>query len=153
MQGSVSVKMRAPAERIWSLIADVTEIGRFSPETFEAQWSDGATGPVLGARFRGHVKRNGKGPVYWTNCVVTACESGRVFAFNVVHGDAVVNSWRYDLRDDGEFTEVTESFELPRRPLLRVYWTLLGWARSKTNESGMRATLERIREVVEADGV
>jgi hypothetical protein len=55
--------MVAPADEIWNLIADVRNIGRFSPETFEAEWLDGASGPALGARFRGHVKRNEIGPV------------------------------------------------------------------------------------------
>ncbi len=32
----------------------------------------------------------------------------------------------------------------------RVYWTLLGWTRGKTNEKGMRTTLERMKAVVEA---
>ena len=34
-------------------MSDVTKIGSYSPETFEAQWLDGATGPAVGARFRG----------------------------------------------------------------------------------------------------
>jgi len=34
----------------------------------EAEWVDDATGPELGAHFRGPVKRNGVGPVYWTSC-------------------------------------------------------------------------------------
>ena len=50
----------------------------------EAEWLDGATGPALGARFRGHVRRNEIGPVYWTTCRVTACEPGREFAFTKV---------------------------------------------------------------------
>jgi hypothetical protein len=33
--------------------------------------------------------------------------------------------------------------------VLRAYWTLLGWARGRTNRNGMRTTLERIRAVVE----
>jgi hypothetical protein len=37
---------------------------KFSPEVMEAEWLDGATGPSLGARFRGHVRRNEIGPVY-----------------------------------------------------------------------------------------
>lgn len=52
--------MAATPERIWESVSDVTKIGRYSPETFEAEWLDGATGPVVGARFRGHVKRNGR---------------------------------------------------------------------------------------------
>jgi hypothetical protein len=27
---------------IWTLVADVRNTGRFSPETFEAEWLDGA---------------------------------------------------------------------------------------------------------------
>jgi hypothetical protein len=50
--------MAASADTIWNLITDVRQIGRYSPETFEAEWLDGATGPALGARFRGHVKDN-----------------------------------------------------------------------------------------------
>ncbi len=55
----------------------------FGPETFEAEWLDGATGPAVGASFRGHVKRNQKGPIYWTTCVVTESEPGKVFEFGV----------------------------------------------------------------------
>lgn len=55
MEGSATVHMAAPPDKIWTLIADVRNTGRFSPETFEAEWLDGATGPALGARFRGHV--------------------------------------------------------------------------------------------------
>ena len=55
MQGSATVHMAAPADKIWNLVADVRNIGSYSPEVFEAEWLDGASGPALGARFRGHV--------------------------------------------------------------------------------------------------
>ena len=55
MNESVTVHMNASPEQIWELVSDVTKIGRYSPETFEAEWLDGATGPAAGARFRGHV--------------------------------------------------------------------------------------------------
>ena len=83
MHDSVTVHMSASPEAVWELVSDVTSIGKYSPETFEAEWIDGATGPEVGARFRGHVKRNGKGPIYWTKCTVTECEPGKVFAFGV----------------------------------------------------------------------
>ena len=50
-RGEVSLHMAAPPEQVWALVSDVTRIGEFSPETFEAQWTHGATGPVVGARF------------------------------------------------------------------------------------------------------
>ena len=97
MDGSVTVSMQAPADKIWNLIADVRNTGRFSPEVMEAEWLGGATSPALGARFRGHVKRNEIGPVYWTTCEVTACEPGREFGFAVLLNDKAVNNWHYRL--------------------------------------------------------
>ena len=64
MRGSVTVHMAAPADRVWDLVSDVTRVGEFSPETFEAEWLGGASGPAIRARFRGHVRRNGRGPAY-----------------------------------------------------------------------------------------
>ena len=150
MHDAVTVHIDASPEPIWALVSDVTKIGRYSPETFEAEWLDGATGPAVGARFRGHVKRNGKGPIYWTTCTVTACEPGREFAFGVGASDKPMNVWRYELQPAGDGTDVTESFTLSPTPPLRLYWALFGWTRGRTNRDGMRRTLERIKAEVEA---
>jgi uncharacterized protein YndB with AHSA1/START domain len=149
MHDEVTVHMAAPPQPIWELVSDVTRIGSYSPETFEAEWLDDATGPAVGVRFRGHVKRNGRGPIYWTTCTVMASEPGREFAFGVGTGDTPLNVWRYRLEPAGDGTDVTESFELARTPGLRLYWALFGWARGRTNRNGMRTTLERIRAEVE----
>jgi len=150
MHDAVTVHMSAPPERVWDLVSDVTRIGSYSPETFEAQWVDGATGPAVGARFRGHVKRNGRGPVYWTTCTVTECEPGKTFAFGVgAPGKTPLNVWRYDITPAGDGSDVTESFTLRPTRSLRLYWALLGWARGKTNRNGMQTTLERVRDEVE----
>ena len=158
----MTVRIAAPPDRVWDLVSDVTRIGEFSPETFEAQWLDGADGPRPGARFRGHVRRNGRGPVYWTTCTVTAADPGREFAFSVAGlGGATANTWQYRLEpapaDDGEpgrgklSTDVTESFEMPATLVNRIYWTLGGRGRLRTNLDGMRATLERIKAAVERE--
>src|ERR1700679_545952 len=109
MHDSVTVHMAASPEKVWALVSDVTKIGRYSPETFEAEWLDGATGPAVGATCRGHVKRTQKGPTYWTTCTVTASEPGREFAFGVGPADKPLNVWRYQLAPSGEGTDVTES--------------------------------------------
>jgi uncharacterized protein YndB with AHSA1/START domain len=144
--------MDAPPERVWDLVSDVTRIGRYSPETFEAEWIDGATGPAVGARFRGHVKRNQKGPVYWTMCTVTASEPGRTFAFGVGSpGKPPLNVWRYDIAPAaGGGSDVTESFTLASTWWLKLYWRCLGWSRGKTNRNGMQATLERVKTDAES---
>jgi hypothetical protein len=141
--------MSAPATKIWDLVSDVRNTGRFSPETFEAEWLDGATGPAVGARFRGHVKRNEIGPVYWTTCMVTDCEPGREFGFDVLVGDWAANHWHYKFTPADVGTDVTESFRLSPSPLLRIYWALGGWLRGRRNMRDMRKTLERIRDVAE----
>jgi hypothetical protein len=150
MRGSVTVQMAAPADEVWDLVSGVTRVGEFSPETFEAEWLGGASGPATGARFRGHVRRNGRGPVYWTVCTVTSCEPGREFGFSVGGPrGSTVNTWRYQLAPTDGGTSVTESFELPDSLFTRLYWKIAGSARGRTNQEGMRATLTRIKAVVE----
>ncbi len=143
--------MSASPQAVWELVSDVTRIGEFSPETFEAEWIDGATGPATGARFRGHVKRNGIGPIYWTKCRVTECEPGKAFAFGVDGpGGKPVNVWRYDIASSGDGADVTESFQLQNMLALRLYWMVMGRLRGRTNVKGMQTTLERIKAVVES---
>jgi uncharacterized protein YndB with AHSA1/START domain len=144
--------MHAPPERVWSLVSDVTNIGRFSPETFDAEWLDGATGPAVGGRFRGHVRRNGKRwLVYWTNCTITRCEPGRSFAFSThLPGGKSAVRWSYQFEPSGEGTDVTESFELLENLGSRLYSKVAERARTRTNIDNMKATLERIKAVAEA---
>ena len=149
MQGQVTVTVEAPPEVVFALVSDVTRIGEFSPETFDAEWLDGATGPAVGARFRGHVRRNERGPVYWTTCTVVECEPERAFGFTVDIAGRAVNRWTYRLRPVAEGTEVTESFELAPTLLNRVYWAAAGRWRARTNARGMKKTLTRIKAVAE----
>jgi len=154
----VTVHMAAPAERIWELVSDIRNTGRFSPETVDAEWLGGATGPAVGVRFRGKVVRNGRGPTYWSECRITACEPGSEFGFVVLVAGRPINHWHYRFTpaaapDGTDGTDVTESFRLEPSAGTRLYWALLGWARGRTNREGMRTTLERIRAVVEDPAV
>lgn len=149
MSGEVSVRMDAPPEKVWALVSDVTRIGEFSPETFEARWTRGSTGPEVGAYFKGHVKRNGVGPTYWTPCQVTQCEPNELFEFRVGTEGTPINNWGYRIEPDGDGSLVTEYFRLEPKLPLRIYWLLLGRLRGRTNDKGMRTTLERMKAVVE----
>jgi hypothetical protein len=125
------VTMKADPLKVWDLVSDVTRIGEYSPETFGAEWLDGATSPAVGNRFRGHVRRYGRGPlVYWTECKV------------VIVGGRPTNTWRYDLAAGQEAgtTDVTESFQLAAATWSRVYWALAGWLRGRANESRPRSS-------------
>ena len=150
MHASVTVPMAAKADEIWNIVADVRNTGKFSPEVMEAEWLDGATEPALGARFRGHVKRNEIGPVYWTVCRVTACERGKEFGFEVLVGDKPVNNWHYLFTPTEAGTDVTESFRMTDSLLTKIFGLFGGQLRTRRNRRDMRKTLERIKAVVEA---
>ncbi len=150
LDAEVSLHVDAPPSEVWALVSDVTRIGEFSPETFEARWTRGSTGPEVGATFKGHVKRNGVGPTYWTGCQVTACETERVFEWSVGTESVTVTSWGYRLEPEGAGTRVTEYFRLSPSLPTRAYWLVLGHLRRRTNQRGMRTTLERMKAVLEA---
>jgi uncharacterized protein YndB with AHSA1/START domain len=151
MRAAVSLKIKAPPDKVWNLVSDITKMGEYSPEVIEAEWIDGANGPTVGAKYRGHVKRNENWPVlYWTTCEITECTPGEVFEFAVVMGDRAVNTWRYEFRpsDDGG-TNVTESFDLGDSFLIKLWRPLGGFLREHRNERDMLRTLERVKAVAE----
>ena len=43
----------APPEVVYDLISDITRMPDYSTENVAGTWLDGATGPVVGARFQG----------------------------------------------------------------------------------------------------
>lgn len=152
MRASVTVPISAPPDKVWGLVSDITKMGDYSPEVVEARWIDGATGPAVGARYQGHVRRNENWPVlYWTTCVVTQCVPGEVFEFAVLIGNRPVNTWRYEFKPgpDGG-TEVTESFDLGDNFLTRLWRPLGGFLRERRNARDMQRTLERVKAVAEA---
>jgi hypothetical protein len=145
--------MNASAQAVWNLVTDITRIGEFSPETFDAEWLDGATGPALGVRFRGHVKRNEIGPTYWTTCRITYCEPGSDFGYTIVINNRSINNWRYQITPAGGGVDVTESFMLTPNFGSRVYGATIGRLRTRRNLNDMRRTLERMKSVLEKDAV
>jgi uncharacterized protein YndB with AHSA1/START domain len=150
MQASVTLHIDAEPTRVWELISDITRMGEYSPEVFEAEWLDGATGPAVGARYRGHVKRNERGPTYWTTCEVTECSPGEVFEFGVMMGDKAMNTWRYEFAPGaGGGTDATESFRLSGKILPAIWYPLGGFLRQRRNERDMLRTLERVKAVAE----
>jgi hypothetical protein len=151
MRAAVTLHINAPSDYVWSLITDITKMSDYSPEVVEARWIDGATGPTVGARYRGHVRRNEKWPVlYWTTCEVTESDPGRVFEFAVMMHRRRVNTWRYEFREtENGGTDVTESFDLGDKFYVKLWRPLGGFLRERRNRRDMLRTLERVKSVAE----
>ena len=98
----------AAPEVVWSLISDVTRMGEWSPEATGAIWKAGATGPALGAKFKG---TNANGKKSWkTDCEITAFEPGRAFGFRVTAGPLKIAEWDYRIEPTGTGCHVTETW-------------------------------------------
>ena len=148
---TATLRIAAPASVVYGIITDVAGMGRLSPECTGGSWKGGATGPAVGAVFKGTNKR---GFVRWStrNTVVTA-ETDREFAFQTAQSGM---TWRFTLTPDGDGTLVTESREAFRSPpfIARAFGALaLGGLDSHADElrAGMVATLERLKAVAEAE--
>lgn len=148
MDIEVTEHIEASPETVWEMVADVTRMGDWSPECYRCVWTNGATGPEVGARFRGY---NRRGLVRWfTMPKVTRCEPGVEFGFSVPQSDA---EWVYRFEADGTGTKVTETRHMTRKhSALRdklVEIVLGGGDRDENVRQGVEETLARIKAAAE----
>lgn len=156
-----SVVVAADPSRVYDLVADVRRTGEWSPECFKVlARGRGAQsgGPVPeGTKFVGF---NRIGPRVWfTNSVVTAAEPGRAFAFRVSSFGVPVALWGFRIDDVGDGgTRLTQYWHDQRRDsrgaafisvLGRIFTGVAADDRAEQNRAGMRASLGRIKELLE----
>jgi hypothetical protein len=127
-------------------------MGEWSPECYQCAWTKGATGPVVGARFK--AKNKGKrGPSWFNTPVVTVAEPGTAFAFNRSGPGIGSYTWRYEMEPTASGTRLTESFEVERPLSKAMSWLTMKWVgspdRDATLHEGMVVTLERIKKAAE----
>lgn len=154
--GGVREHIEAPPEAVYDLVADVTRMGDWSPECVACEWVDGATGPAVGARFRG---RNRHGLARWSNKPrVVAAERGKVFAF--VAMDPIgrdMTRWTYRFEPTPTGTDLTESFEMIRSIPLYIRLTdrwLMGVKDRKADlEANMKRTVDALKIAAEGAAV
>ena len=102
---AVERAVAAPPWRIWPLITDLDVPARFSVEYQGGAWLDGATGPAVGARFRGHNRNEMMGDWY-TTCQVIECRPPERYAWVVGDIDEPNATWRFTLVADGGGTSL-----------------------------------------------
>ena len=146
---TVTRTIAATPERLYSLISDLPQMGKWSPENNGGKWLKGATGPTVGAEFKG---KNRNGWRRWnTISTVVAADSGKEFAFDVNATGFDVARWGYRLTPVEGGTEVTEYWIDRRSPLIaKITGMAVGVRdRSTHNRAGMEHTLERLAAAVE----
>jgi Polyketide cyclase / dehydrase and lipid transport len=125
-----SVVIERSAEDIYDLVADVSQMGRWSPVC------TGGTYDEDGEWFTG---TNAMGDSTWeTRCRVVVADRGREFTFANcgLEGRLEIVRWGFHLRPDGDGrTEVTQSWEV-----LPSYAEGLG-----VDEDGARAVLDMMQ--------
>ena len=146
-----SIDIAAPAEAVWALVSDLGRMPEWSPELERIEWTGGATGPSVGATFKGH---NRIGPRRWsTTGTIAVADPPREIAWDVtsILGQKVAR-WRYVIEPiDGLSCRLTESTEDQRAAWFKRITVLATGVKDRGdhNAAGMRATLERIKTAAE----
>jgi uncharacterized protein YndB with AHSA1/START domain len=149
---SASIEVAAPPEKLYAMVSDVTRMPEWSPEQSSTRWVKGATGAVVGARFRG-TNRNG-----WhrwsTSCRVTDAQPGRRFAFRVTDYGFSVADWIYEFEPTPGGCTVTETTVDRRGWLIRTGGgPVTGvYDRAARNLDGIRQTLAALKSAAESAG-
>ena len=105
---SVSVEINAPVEKVWAMVTDLPRMGEWSPENQGGEWADGATGPAVGATFKG---KNGNGKKNWSTSVkVNAVDAPRKFSFGLMVFGKNWCDWVYEIEPTATGCRVTHSW-------------------------------------------
>lgn len=146
---SRSTTVAASPQRVWELVSDLPAMGEYSPENAGGSWVGGATGPAVGAVFRG---RNRRGLHRWsTRCTVTRCEPGRAFAFAVSSTGLPVAEWAYDLEPAPDGCRLTETWTDRRGRLITLAGRLVSGVgdRAGFTAQSIEQTLARVKDRAE----
>ena len=139
----VSENVAAPAPKVYGLVADLPRMGEWSPENTGGRWLSGASGPAVGARFRG---TNRAGWRFWSTTVtVRSADVGRRFAFDVDVLGVPVATWEYTFADAADGCVVTEHWTDMRPGWMRAASIPVTGVRDRGehNRANMQETLRR----------
>jgi len=145
----VSETVKAASLRLYELVSDLPRMGEWSPENTGGKWVGGATGPDVGAKFRG-TNRHGLA-IWMTTVTITAAEPGRRFAFDVHVLGVLISTWEYTFADAADGCLVTERWTDHRPGWMRASSIATGVRdRTSHNRAGMQETLAKLKAAAES---
>jgi hypothetical protein len=152
-----SVMVAASPQALWALVTDIQLPARFSSEFRGAQWLDGATGPALGARFRG---RNYHPSIGEWETTSTICEYQleRRFGWSVGSLEQPSARWRFILESQAGQTRLTQWMQMgPARSGINLAIDAMPEKESRIlrrrlaeHQANMQATIDGIKAIAES---
>ena len=147
---SVSKDIAATPEQVWSLITDLPSMGRWSPENDGGDWIRGASGPALGAKFRG--KNSWEGKSWKAPVTITEFDAPHRFTFEMRIMPLGGADWSFDIEPTESGCKVTQTWIEKETALLRKIGTIATGVpeRMSHTEMSMRITLDNLAKELEA---
>ena len=143
---SVVRDIAAPPATIWAMVTNLSRMGEWSPENRGGEWVKGATGPAVGARFKG---RNENGKKSWsTSVLVNACDEPTKFSFGLMVFGKNWCDWVYELEPTPTGTRVTHRWIDHRSSLSSTLGKVVSGVadRASHNRANMEVTIDKLAE-------
>ncbi len=146
----VSRDIAAEPAAVFAALTDITRMGEWSPETFAAEWLDGATEAAVGVSYTGH-NRNGDKEWSTQATIVELVENERFF-FDCSARGFVFAKWGYTIEPTDTGCRVTEYCQDLRPDEVKERGAAISGVTDRVshNRAGMETTLERLAAAVES---
>lgn len=92
----VTERIAIDPDTAWAAVTDIGLPTRFSTEIQGVAWLDGATEPVVGARFEGHNRNEHLGE-WTTTCTVAEVDPPRRWTWDVSAGGETWSTWGFEV--------------------------------------------------------
>lgn len=148
-QVSVTTEIDAPAEEVWSMVADLPRMPEWSPENDGVTWRNGATSAGPGARFGGTNRRGAKS--WRTSGTVLDSVPGRLLSFRITALGCRVSVWTYRFEPTDSGCAVTETWVDERNALIKALGRVASGVSDRVthNRAGMVETLANLKAAAE----
>jgi hypothetical protein len=150
MSYSDSIDIECPPEAAFAVIVDLPNMNRLSPENTGGEWIGVATGPRVGAKFKGTNARDRDS--WFTIAKVFAYDPPRHFGFNVTFKVFNIARWEYSIEPTPGGCRVTETWTDRRNAIVRRQGDADGFIRAEFTKESIRTTLERLKKFCEQAG-
>jgi len=148
MDYSDSVDIATDPAKVFSVIADLPNMGRLSPENTGGSWIN-SPGPRVGAKFRG---TNRHGDDTWaTVATVTTYDPPNCFVFEVTYKIFRISRWEFCVEETPTGCRVIEKWRDRRNWLVRRQSASDEYDRATFTKESIRSTLAALKAQCEQD--